>query len=79
MARANMNEMLRKRMSATQQASEQQTGDGQNTAAAAEISHRHRCFLTEIHCKICKNYSVHTVAELLRVLKNLYSPKSRII
>ena len=27
MARANMNEMLRKRMSATQQASEQQTGD----------------------------------------------------
>ena len=33
-----MNEMLRKRMSATQQAtqqaSEQQTGDGQNTAAA---------------------------------------------
>ena len=32
-----MNEMLRKRMSATQQASEQQTGDGQNTAAAAGI------------------------------------------
>ena len=27
MARANMNEMLRKRMCATQQASEQQTGD----------------------------------------------------
>jgi hypothetical protein len=27
LARANMNEMLRKRMSATQQASEQQTGD----------------------------------------------------
>lgn len=27
MARTNMNEMLRKRMSATQQASEQQTGD----------------------------------------------------
>ena len=27
MARANINEMLRKRMSATQQASEQQTGD----------------------------------------------------
>ena len=33
MARANMNEMLRKRMSATQQASEQQTGD----AAYAQI------------------------------------------